>query len=158
MNSDAQSRDAALWQALVQAEGAFYGARAAFVTGAQDRVEVLRGALRSVAGRGTALRLLPLLPEAERMAVFDDLVAVASVGHADVQLGRNVILSLPRQWVLERIERVADPLLRGGDEEEYRRLLELYREIDPDLTRRLARRATEHENSDVREAGEDFLA
>src|SRR6266516_3011384 len=80
------ARDEALWRALVDRERGFYAARADFMSGAADRVAVLRSALRSVAERGTALRVLPILPLAERQALFEDLVRLASVGHADVQL------------------------------------------------------------------------
>jgi hypothetical protein len=152
------TRDEALWRALVDREKAFYAARAAFMSGATDRVAVLRSALRSAAERGTALRVLPLLPVAERQALFDDLVRLASVGHADVQLVRDAILSLPRDWTLTRLEAAAEPLLQDGTDEEYRRLLELYVQIDPTLTRQLAARAVRHTDEHVREAGEDFLA
>ncbi len=39
----------------------------------------------------------------------------------------------------------------------YRRLLELYSQIDQNLTLRLARRAAAHSDPDTREAGEEFL-
>jgi hypothetical protein len=42
--------------------------------------------------------------------------------------------------------------------EEYRRLLELYIQIDTDITKRLALRASLSNIEDIREAGEDFLA
>jgi hypothetical protein len=41
--------------------------------------------------------------------------------------------------------------------EEYRPLLELYSLFDRDLTVRLARRAAAHDDTDIKEAGEDFL-
>jgi len=150
--------DQALWRALVDRENAFYSARAAFMSGAAGRVAVLRSALRSAAERGTALRVVSILPVAERQALFDDLVRLASVGHADVQLVRDAILSLPPDWALARLEAAAEPLLRDGTDEEYRRLLELYIEMDPAVTRRLAHRAAQHADPHVREAGEDFLA
>jgi len=64
----------------------------------------------------------------------------------------------PHDWLLENIEQYAAPLLAYDDDEEYRRLLELYSLIDRDLTLKLARRAAEHADSDIREADEDFLA
>lgn len=82
---------------------------------------------------------------------------MASVGHADVQLARDVILTLPLPWVLERVEAAAEPLLREGAGEEYRRLLELYRLLDRGLMTRLATRSAQHTDADAREAGADFL-
>jgi hypothetical protein len=152
-----QPSDEALWAAVVQAEGRFFAARVAFLTDAGNRVDALRAALRTAAQRGTALRVLPFCSPAERQLLFDDLLRLCSVGHSDVLLCREAILSLPRDWVLARVERAAEPLLSAGGEEEYRRLLELYAELDTGLTRRLADRAARHEDPDVREAGTDFL-
>jgi hypothetical protein len=149
--------DGALWKAVVQAEGRFIAARMAFLANAEDRVGVLRGALHTAAQRGTALRLLPYCQPAERQELFGVLLRLSSVGHRDVLLCREAILSLPRGWVLDRIESAAEELLSDGGEEEYRRLLELYAELDAGLTRRLAERAARHPDQEVREAGADFL-
>jgi hypothetical protein len=150
--------DEALWAALRQAEGRFFAARRLFLAEATDHVGTLRGALGTAAQRGTALRLLPSIPVAERQLLFDQLVELCSVGHSDVLLCREAVLALPRDWVLERIERSAAPVLSAGGAEEYRRLLELYAELDVDLTRRLATEALAHSDADVREAGGDFLS
>jgi hypothetical protein len=154
---DIEPSDEALWTAVVQGEGRFIAARMAFLSNAEDRVDVLRGALRTAAQRGTALRLLPYCQPHERQDLFSDLLRLASVGHRDVVLCREAIVSLPRSWVLDRIESAAEELLSDGGEEEYRRLLELYAELDAGLTRRLAERAARHPDKVVREAGTDFL-
>ena len=64
--------------------------------------------------------------------------------------------SFPKMWLLENIEKSAEPLLQDGTDEEYRRLLELYIDIDRELTQRLARRALQHDEPDIHEVGEDF--
>jgi hypothetical protein len=105
---------------------------------------------------------LPHLSIAKRMEQFSVLVRLASCGHGHIQLDRDAIVSLPRDWVLARIEAVAEPLLAASCEqwqfEEYRRLLELYEQLgDSGLVRRLAERAIAHQDEDVREAGRHFL-
>ena len=55
------------------------------------------------------------------------------------------------------MEALAEPLLADGTDDEYRRFLELYSELDNDLARKLAQRAAQHIDLHVREAGEDFL-
>jgi hypothetical protein len=45
----------------------------------------------------------------------------------------------------------------NGTYDEYRRFLELYIEIDTELTKKLAMRAIQSPDFDIREAGEDFL-
>ncbi|GET38203.1 hypothetical protein [Microseira wollei] len=87
--------------------------------------------------------------------MLSNLVDLASISHSDIEICRQGILSLPKTWLLENLEKIAEPLLKNGTDEEYRRLLELYIQIDRELTERLAKRA-QHEDSDIREVGEDF--
>ena len=70
--------------------------------------------------------------------------------------GRTEILSLPRARVLEVIESVAVETLPLSEEWEYRRLLELYRELDAGLLRRLVASGLASADADIREAAEDF--
>lgn len=121
-----------------------------------DRIAILRHELRS-RNRATALFLLARLPTTELQELFDELVYLASFSHGAVQVVRNAIRSLPRAWVLDRIESAAEPILTRGSDDEYRRLLELYTQLDHHAAEKLARRAIAHHDSDIREAGEDFL-
>jgi ATP-dependent RNA circularization protein (DNA/RNA ligase family) len=75
----------------------------------------------------------------------------------NIELGRRALLSLPRDWLLGRIERIAQSTLDLEDEWEYRRLLELYRALEESLAQRLAARGLGSLNAEVREAAEDFL-
>jgi hypothetical protein len=151
------SPDLRLWAALRDQENRMFVARRDFLVNTTDRVGVLRAALDDPGQRGTALRLLPHLREDEVRQLFDPLVRLCSVGHGDIVACRAAIRALPRDWVVDRIEASAEPVLAAGDDEEYRRLLELYDDLDPGLTQRLAVRAAAHDDPHVREAGRDFL-
>ena len=107
--------------------------------------------------RVTALYIARWLSADELMQVFGELVRLASFAHGSVQTVRDLLLSLPREWVLTHIEEAAEPQLHDGTYDEYRRLLELYIQLDHDLTLKLARRALMHSDPGIREAGEDFL-
>jgi hypothetical protein len=147
----------ALWRNLVEAERDFFTARHGFVTEADDRVGIIQQALHKPSERGAALRVLLSRPIPESQALFDDLVQLASVGHADLRLCQELIVRMPRSWVLSKIEASAERLLSEGTDEEYRRLLELYFQLDNDLTMRLASRAASHRDENISEAGRDFL-
>ena len=150
--------DAALWDRLVEANTAFARLSGEFLGGDVDRVAVLREVLRNPGpGRMAAFRLLNSVRPSERQELFGELMLLASFAHGAIQVVRDAILSLPRDWVLEHIEEQAESLLRDGTYDEYRRMLELYYALDRDLTRRLARRAAARADEDIREAGEDFL-
>jgi hypothetical protein len=70
--------------------------------------------------------------------------------------GREQVLAMPREWVLGCIERVATESLDLADSWEYRRLLELIKLLDDDLTQRVATLGLNSADPDVREAAEDF--
>lgn len=146
----------ALMRGAATAEEAASAADAILALDRAARTALLHEALRG-RDRQAALALLPRLPAPDLEPLFADLVFLASFSHGPIQLVRDAIRSLPREWVLAHIEPAAEPLLRRGDWDTYRRLLELYEQLDPDLTRRLAERAAVQPDPDTREAGEDFL-
>jgi hypothetical protein len=148
--------DADLWQDLKEKETAYAAASRAFLTQAKNRAAVVRDALRS-RDQYTALGVVKSLNDDEKKELFGTLVFLASSGHGTIDFVRDLILSMPRDWVLYNIEREAEPLLQEGTYDEYRRFLELYELLDPCMTRRLARRAVAHADPDIREAGEDYL-
>ncbi|XWK88347.1 MAG: hypothetical protein U7127_29895 [Phormidium sp.] len=145
-----------LWQSVVAKEFAYIESRKEFLNSCTDRVAILQKGLQNPRERGTALRLFFYLTLPERQSLFDELVELASVSHSDIELCREAILSLPKTWLLVNIENSAEGLLADGTDEEYRRLLELYINIDKNLTEKLVKRALQHEDADIREAGEDF--
>lgn len=145
-----------LWQSVVTRELGYIQSRQEFLNSCTDRVAMLQQGLQNPRERGTALRLFFYLTLSERQRLFNDLVSLATVSHADIELCREAILSLPKPWLLANIENSAEEWLNEGTDEEYRRLLELYIKIDHCLTERFAQRALQHEDPDIREAGEDF--
>jgi hypothetical protein len=85
------------------------------------------------------------------------LLLHASSVHQYLFAFRAIILRIPREWLSKRIEDAAKPILDGGDDEDYRRLLELCIEVQPALAKRIAKRAMKSANADVREVGSEFV-
>lgn len=83
-------------------------------------------------------------------------LACTCQGLSRINQGRAAILALPRQWVLQEIERVAKESLDLNDEWEYRRLLELAESLDPALVQRLVAFGLASANIEVQEAADDF--
>jgi len=148
--------ETSIWHRLVESHKAFASASSEFLSEGVNRVKLIRSALRGK-DKTTAIYMLQYLQISELTQLFSDLVFQASFSHGAIQIVRDAILSLPREWVLESIEEAAEPLLHNGTYDEYRRLLELYIELDHNLTFRLAKRAVEQTDEDIREAGQDFL-
>jgi hypothetical protein len=149
-------RDAVIWSRLVRCHQAYAEASREFLASDVDRVKLVRRGLHG-RDRSTALFVLKYMKAVELEQLFGDLVFLASFSHGAVHVVHNAILSLPRKWVLTNIETVAEPLLEKGTYDEYRRLLELYVELDHKLALKLGHRAIRHADPDIREAGEDFL-
>jgi hypothetical protein len=157
MSTDSENGDGA-WRRVVDAWTTYIEALQPFWAASAQRVEVIRRALHSPGKeRALALTLIPSLPVAERKLLLNDLLQLASYGHGSIAAVRQIVQKLPRKWLLDRIEELVKPILEEGEEEEYRRLLELFVKLDRDLTLRLARQALQHADEGVREAGEDFL-
>jgi hypothetical protein len=152
MSQPLSNASTVLWHRLVESRGTFSRALGEFLAEGVDRVAVLRGRERA-----TALYVAPYLKIPERLRLFPEWVFLASFAHGSIHVPRAMILSLPREWVLAHIEQEAEPFLQDGTYDEYRRFLELYEQLNRDLTLKLARRAAEHSDPDIREAGEDFL-
>jgi hypothetical protein len=164
MSQSPVAADPDLWRRLDESyqhgdRVAFELAVAEFRSAKVDRVGLMRHAFEHgyARYRATALCLMEYLTPTELEAIFPNLVVLASWAHGGIRRVRELILSLPRGWVLERIEPAAEPLLTEGTDEEYRRFLELYADLDRGLALRLASRAATHPDDCVREVGEEFL-
>jgi len=134
------SKDASLWETFVRSENDFYKARMALLSSARDLSALIASALNNANERGTALRLLAILPEESVRFHARKLVELASVGHSDIGASRFLLLKI----------------LKEGTEEEYRRIAELYRDLDDELLRRHLARCAASSNIEVREIAADF--
>lgn len=153
-----QSSSEDCWQRLVQANEEHMLAFQAFCAKDIKHVPVVRQALHSGGvGQHTALAVIPYLSEAEQLELFGDLVLRASAAHGPVEAVWKLILSLPREWVLAHIEQEVDAILQREQEPDYWLFLQLYDQLDRNLTVKLARRAAAHANPDIRELGKDYL-
>ncbi|KVC95094.1 hypothetical protein WI78_18565 [Burkholderia ubonensis] len=107
--------------------------------------------------RSGALELIRLLPNCERTYFFPQLMRIASFVNGFTEDYRNIISDLPRDWVMGHIEDQVEGILKGGGYEEYRCLLEVCRQVDRDLMKKMARKAANNIDPDIREAGRDYL-
>lgn len=105
-----------------------------------------------------AIDLVSSYPESERVVFFKQLILMSSYVNGFTEECRNLILELPRDWVMKNIEAEIDGVLDNGGYEEYRCLLELCCELDRDLMIKFAKRALDSSDEDIRDAGADFLS
>jgi hypothetical protein len=145
-----------LWQRVVKSFWEYKEALAVLFSEGVNRVALIRGAV-GTNDRIVAVEVARYLKEDEHKQLFDVWVDGASTANSLVHIYRKFILSLPHDWVMERIEAAVEPYLINGSLDEYRRFLELYILLDTDITRKLAERAMSHGDPEVREAGSDFL-
>ena len=147
-----------LWRRLVLAEAEFYFARAALFSSCRNQlVELIRLALDVPSERVTALGIVKLLSIEERQSLLPDLLSMACFFHGLTGDARELVLELPREWLIRNIEEAAERLLEFNDHEEYRGLFQIYLELDSGLAKKLAERAAGHTDGDIREAGVDFF-
>ena len=132
-------------------------AKREFLTHTSVRGAILR---RELKGRHwkTALDLCRNLSSAENFDLLPELIRLATVGHGLTDSVRSILLNLPRKTLLERLNEEVEPHLRTGGDEEYRRILELYEQVDTEAARRIALRASTNDDEEIAEVGRDFLS
>lgn len=132
----------------------------ALVQLAGDLDGIISRALDKPSERGAALRVMEILPEQLVRPRIQQLARLAAVGHSDIALVRDVITTkIDRRWLADNLDRCVQPILAGAeDEEEFRRIAELYRQLDPGLLKTHLARCASHANEDVREIASDFAS
>ncbi len=145
-----------LWQRVIDSHEQYSRAFNEFLT-TQPRTEVLRQALRGK-NRSLALQATPSLSMEEKLALFPEWIDLARLAHSPFHIAWGVIESLPREWVVRNIEKPVDAILQDEEETDYWMFLQLYARLDDELMRRLAARAANHADPDIRELGQEYLA
>lgn len=158
MNEFTKDKCDELWLQLVEAEAAFYAARGRLFSSCRNQlVDLLRTALENPSHRVTALGVVKLLTSEERQQLLPDLLSLACCCHGLTVDARELVLELPREWLIKNIEEAAEPLLGFDDYEEYRGLFQIYLELDLTLARKLAERAAIHSDADIKDSADDFF-
>jgi hypothetical protein len=120
-------------------------------------MELIAKGLRKPGERRMSLELISFLKVEDRRPLLAEILAVASYVCAEVFKARSLLKEFPQDWLIENIESAAEPILIGDDDEDYRRVLEVYEETDKRLAIKLARRAKNHSRAEIRAVGEEFL-
>lgn len=105
----------------------------------------------------SAIELLRLMPTEEVKAFLEELLIYVTYPKRFVTEARDLIMSLPRDWLIENIERCAEPALQGGDYVEYQSLWGIYTSLDKNLVYRLGQRALAHHDHDIQEVGQEIM-
>jgi hypothetical protein len=143
-----------LWQQLTQTNNQFHILLQEFQK-SPKKIDILKRELTK-GDRTTAIIIAEYLNNEELKEIFNELIFLASFVHGQIVVVRKLVLSLPKDWLLQHIEPVAENILVNGTDEEYRRLLELYLQIDDNLVNKLIERAQLSSNSNIQEVGQDF--
>lgn len=144
-----------IWNDVVTTFEAFAIASAQFVA-QSNYTEILKQALVD-RNRHVALFLLKDLSQVDIEACFDELVFLSSFSHGGMDTARRLLLSLPRNLILNRVEKAVEPILHSATYDEYRCVLELYKRLDINLMQGLALVASKNVDDDIKEVGEEYL-
>ncbi|MEM9776438.1 MAG: hypothetical protein AAF902_17810 [Chloroflexota bacterium] len=72
-------------------------------------------------------------------------------------IAREIILSLPQNYLMENIERESEFVLKNDDFLDWVNILSLFEDIHPVIAVRLAKRMVNHSNADLIEWGNEYL-
>ncbi|AXK64311.1 hypothetical protein [Burkholderia sp. IDO3] len=152
-----EEQDVESWRELKVAFSAYIGLRREFLK-KTSATNFIRNAFSVPEERAMAVSLVESYPATERVIFFKQLISLAGYVNGFTEECRRLILELPRDWVMSRIESEVNQMLVDADYEEYRCLLELCCELSRNLMVEFAGRAQESEDEDIREVGADFLS
>jgi len=122
-------------------------------------VELVRRGLADRKEMYIALEIAEGLERGAKKQLFDALFIVAQEIYMERPTNRaeRIILSLPKEWVLERMEEKVLPLLLAEEPDISSGLLALCLAVDRDLTRRLAEKALGNPDEYSQDVGSHFL-
>jgi hypothetical protein len=111
-------------------------------------------------GLSDAPDMVPNLDEGTASQLLSHLLELACRAQhvGNIQIGRQYLQAIPRAWLLDHIEPLAEGLIASGDDWEFRRLLELYEMLDVKLLKALVSRGQSSGHELVREAAQEFAA
>jgi len=123
---------------------------------AEQIQEQLNSLYPGVYERISAISALPL---SVGLSILVTLLELACQGQHTgmIVLARQRIAKIPSEWLLQQLPKAISESLSLEDEWEYRRLLELLRDVAPQLLTGYIEQGLESEDADIREAAEDFL-
>jgi hypothetical protein len=143
------------WQDMISAYMKYVEKSGEFFQSKLDRIKILREGIQ----RGDTPVVLDLasgLDVSELIQLLPELVYISTApGYA--RKAREIILSMPHEWLLLNLEEVAESIMTTNDEEDFRRLFELYLEIDRELAVKLTNRILNHADEYIREIGHEFV-
>lgn len=155
MNLSLDENEEIVWQNLVNAFFSYVEASGVFFKPEVDHVKLLREGFR----RGdiaVALDIASSLDSSKVSELLPELVNM-STAHGYALRAREIILSLPHNWLITCIEEVAEPILQSGDDFEFRQIFQLYLEIDRTLAVKLGEKAINGSDEYIREVGKELL-
>ncbi len=98
------------------------------------------------------------LPEEQAMRLLSEMFETGcqAQNHANIMLGRNLAVRLPREWLIARFEEAAAATIDMDDDWEFRRALEIALLLDDGLVKRWARRGLSSPNPEIVEIAETY--
>lgn len=154
---DLQSEHVQAWKDYLASNHGAGARKKLFAACGPAVVELIRRGFAKPGERVASFKAAGDLTLEQQQELLPELVAMASWGHGLLNEARTLILKLPRDYVLANVEQAAEPILVKGEEEEYRKFLELYTELDKELTVKLAKRAAGHDDEEICEVGREYL-
>lgn len=149
-------RDTEVWREYCAAEHELVKLRMKLVKEAANLPALIDKALQRVNDRGTALRLLLALPLDASIPHLDTLVRLSCTCLRDIESSRALVRRLYEAGHKDGIVRAVNEILLSGGEDEFRRVAELYSEIDMSLLRDHLEKCAQNPDPCIQEISADF--
>ena len=158
MSNDISEPALSSWNECIRLEFEYYTAR--YHLHLKHRSELLalvKQGLESARDAHLAFQMAKALTEEEKLTLLPILLGWCSSMKYSKE-ARDLILHMPREYLLENIEVAVEPTLAQNDFLDWVNILSLFADLDLAVAHRQANKMLAHSDSELREWGEEFLS
>lgn len=123
-------------------------------------IPLIKNSLQNYKEYRIALEVVKHLPPKLQIQLFDELYmwAIESETKSSFNKAQEIILSLPRDWLIEKLQEKAKEILNSVEPEITTDMLTIFFEADKSIARLLVEKALRNEDKYSQSVGKHFLA
>jgi hypothetical protein len=152
------SQDKILLQAFEQAWAAYQSSRTSLYEITANSVGLAEYLLETNPKALSTWVYIERLKTEELKDLFDRLLIAACQTSNLIAFAIPILLRLPKQWLLEHLDKRIEPLMVKYQSEAYIAIIEIYKRLDLGKALEWTKKAFDNNDPHIKQVGEDFLA
>ena len=123
-----------------------------------DHIAILKfGLSQSSAHILASFQVLERFTPQALIPFLQDLLSLVAYSQRHINEAAELIIKMPRDWVVANIEKESEQLLSENSYYEYQQIMSLYQDLDQELASRFAQSTLTNPDPDIRDIGKYYL-